>query len=99
MGLTRGAADRHIETWIENLALTNKSRWPKHLFRHEPLQNAVQVLKSGRLLSRHQAEAVEHVDIAPPAIIHSRNNAHRFGRLYFRPRTPTQFHIEGIRRP
>ena len=99
MGITHRAAKDHIELWTDNLSLTQKSRWPKYLFRHEPLQNAVKVLSSGRLLSRVHAEAVDHIDIAPAAIIHSRNNAHRFGRLYFRPRTPTQFQIEGIRRP
>ena len=32
-------------------------------------------------------------------MIQNRERAHQFGRLYFRPRTPTQYWIEGIRKP
>lgn len=39
-----------------------------------------------------------HDDVAPAQIIAARADAHRFARLYFRPRTPTQYQVEGIRR-
>jgi hypothetical protein len=38
------------------------------------------------------------LDIAGAVVIQNRDRAHQFARLYFRPRTPTQFHIEGIRK-
>ena len=37
-------------------------------------------------------------DIAAAGVIDHSVRAHRFVRLYFRPRTPTQYHIEGIRK-
>ena len=37
--------------------------------------------------------------MAPEEIINANNLAHGFARLYFRPRTPTQYRIEGIRKP
>ncbi|MEX0943642.1 MAG: DarT ssDNA thymidine ADP-ribosyltransferase family protein [Pseudomonadales bacterium] len=59
------------------------------------------ILARGSLLSRMHAEeeGVVENDIAPQDIIDNRSDAHSRVRLYFRPRTPTQFHIEGIRKP
>jgi hypothetical protein len=37
-------------------------------------------------------------DVAAVGVIDHSQRAHSFARLYFRPRTPTQYHIEGIRR-
>ncbi len=38
-------------------------------------------------------------DIAPQDIIDNRGDAHACARLYFRPRAPTQYRVEGIRKP
>ncbi len=38
-------------------------------------------------------------DIADKAVVASQSQAHDFARLYFRPKSPTQYHIEGIRKP
>lgn len=102
MGLTRGAVEQHISGWVKRLERDKtypyRWKWPRFLFRHEPLENAVLILRSGNLLSRHEAGDLEHVDIAPPGIILNRREAHHFARLYFRPRTPTQYRVEGIRK-
>ncbi len=37
--------------------------------------------------------------MAAPGVIDGRDHAHDSVRLYFRPKTPTQWHIEGIRKP
>ena len=74
--------------------------WPNYLFHCTELHNAVNVLSDGALLSRTQAKAGNRlaVDIASQEII-DQTNPHwtDFVRLYFRPRTPTQYRNEGIR--
>jgi hypothetical protein len=102
MGLSAAAIDGHIVRWEAELGMGNRpyrKHWPSRLFRHEPLQSAVQILCSGSLLSRNDAGGRIALDIAPEEIIGARDAAHGYVRLYFRPKTPTQYHIEGIRKP
>ena len=77
-----------------------RSWWPQCLFRSDHVENTARILNTGRLLSRAQAEQ-------SGAIIHDSGSNEHIGqltdqqrdcvRLYFRPRTPTQYANEGIR--
>lgn len=98
MGISAGVAANHISSWEAKLQSSYRRLWPSRLFRHEVLENAVNVLKSGQILSRHSANSVMARDIAPDGIINLTDAAHGYVRLYFRPKTPTQYRIEGIRR-
>jgi len=101
MALTGSFVDSHIAYWeqrLNNPAMGHRSRWPSKLFHHAPIENAVSILRSGELLSREDSNGVRTVDVADPDVIATRSAAHGFARLYFRPRTPTQFRIEGIRK-
>ena len=74
--------------------------WPRYLFHCTDVQNVVNILKSGELLSREQAQRSGslHTDIAAPEIIdHTDAEWQDYVRLYFRPRTPTQYRNEGFR--
>lgn len=51
-----------------------------------------------QLLCRNHSNDVRKRDVAGASIITRREDAHKFARLYFRPLTPTQYHIEGIKR-
>lgn len=51
----------------------------------------------GELLSRDAAMNIAHDDIAPASVIKRQEGAYPYARLYFRPRNPTQYSIEGIR--
>lgn len=102
MGLSRAFLEAHILHWeseLDGSYYTHRSKWPSRLFHHAPLQNTVPILESGRLLSRIDSENHRGLDVAGPNIISSRDIAHKFVRLYFRPRTPTQYAIEGIQKP
>ena len=102
MTLSAAVIDAHISTWqtrLENSGYPYRSKWPARLFHHAPLENVAAILNSGQLLSRDDSANSRPIDVADPSIIANRTDAHAFGRLYFRPRTPTQFHIEGIRKP
>ncbi len=73
---------------------------PHYLYHHSDISNVVQILESGELLSRKSAidtsslvvdsASVEVLDKTPKWV-------ESCVRLYFRPRTPPLFHIEGIR--
>jgi hypothetical protein len=70
------------------------------LFHHTDVRNAARALNAGRLLSRSRAEALHalEVDSASPGVIgQTASWVKGYARLYFRPRTPTQWHQEGIR--
>jgi hypothetical protein len=84
-----------LESWIYQ----HRKHWPSLLFHHAPIENALRIINSGQLLSRNGSNGVRARDVAAPGVIDNRDRAHDFVRLYFRPRTPTQFNIEGIRRP
>jgi len=102
MGLSAAAADAHIARWTEALRqpiYAHRVHWPSLLFHHAPVQNAVGIIQSGAIRSRRQTEGQRPLDVAGAGVIDHRQRAHDFSRLYFRPRTPTQYHIEGIRRP
>ncbi|MEH6675803.1 DarT ssDNA thymidine ADP-ribosyltransferase family protein [Phenylobacterium sp.] len=102
MGLTAQAADAHIAHWQAELGkpyYPHRVHWPSMLFHHAPIYNAVGIIQTGEIRSRRHTEGDRPLDVAAAGVIENRDRAHEFSRLYFRPRTPTQYHIEGIRRP
>ena len=77
-----------------------RSWWPKFVFHYTALENAVSILKSGMLYSRREAErkGLLVTDVASASVLSNTSRDHRrHVRLYFRPKTPTQFSNEGIR--
>jgi hypothetical protein len=101
MGMSAGFINAHVTEWETRLSVpfqAYRAKWPSRLFHHAALENAARILRSGRLLSRVDSEGVRAVDVAPAELIGHRIRAHHFARFYFRPRTPTQYWIEGIRR-
>ncbi len=78
----------------------NRRFWSRWLFRSDHVENAARILNSGRLLSRAAAErgGLITVDSGSPQYVGQLPSRHRnLVRLYFRPRTPTQYVNEGIR--
>lgn len=78
----------------------NRKLWPHWLFRSDYIENAAAILNSGKLLSRSAAERNKLIvkDSGSPRHIGQLSREHRgYVRLYFRPRTPTQYRNEGIR--
>ena len=74
--------------------------WPDYLFHFTDIQNAVSILKTGALLSRTEVgqRGLMGTDNASQEILSATDNEWKdYVRLYFRPRTPTQFRNEGFR--
>lgn len=74
--------------------------WPDHLFHFTDLTNALSILAGGALLCRSELEKRGQLvtDIASPEVIGATESHWKdYVRLYFRPRTPTQYNNEGFR--
>lgn len=85
------------ETWLGPAQIW----WPDYLFRFDHVTAAASILNDGHLLSRAAAQAAEKIifDSAGQGIIkYTSDRWKHYVRLYFRPRTPTQYSSEGIRR-
>ena len=83
-------------SWIDGA----RRWWPSYLFHCTDIRNVVSILKSGELLSRAQVNRTSslEVDIAGSEIVAQTDlEWQEYVRLYFRPRTPTQFRNEGFR--
>lgn len=73
--------------------------WPECLFHHAPLENALSILRTGVIRSRNDPANPRQRDVAARGVNQARDHAHDRVRLYFRPKTPTQYSIEGIPKP
>lgn len=82
--------------WMDN----SRRWWPKFFFHFTNIDNAVNILKRDKLLSRNQLNKIgcPRTDIASDEIIDQTDSEWLdYVRLFFRPRTPTQYHNEGFR--
>ncbi|OJJ11658.1 hypothetical protein BKI51_07995 [Alphaproteobacteria bacterium AO1-B] len=101
MALSETFVDQHIAYWSTQLGAGNhpyRKHWPSRLFHHCPLDTAVAIINDGHLRARDDPQRLILQDVAAGGVIDNRQEAHGRVRLYFRPRNPTQFHIEGIRK-
>jgi hypothetical protein len=88
----------HIQTWSDRLGTL--SWWPRYVYHFTDINNAVRIIQSRHLYCRTEAQRqnLMEVDNASPTVIHQTEPEHlNYVRLYFRPRTPTQYRNEGIR--
>ena len=90
--------ESHIDYWSDQIP--HLKWWPKFVYHFTSIQNALNILETGKLYSRRAV--IQHglmlTDNASPTVIAKTKTEHQdFVRLYFRPRTPTQYNNEGIR--
>ena len=79
----------------------SRADWPRHAYHITDVRNAAKILKCGALHSRAALNAAgsSFQDCADQAVIANSVWSHGYVRLYFRPRTPTQYRMEGISPP
>ncbi len=93
-----------IEQFIDELQtkswLGSRKWWPKYLFHFTDIDNAVKIISDGYLQSRATLESKKGMphDNASKEIISQTDERYKNKvRLYFRPKTPTQYRNEGFR--
>ena len=93
-----------IEQFMRGLThepwLGTRARYPLHLFRIDDVTAAVSILERGVIYSRNRAEAkglLGHDSASPSVIEQSPDWCKECVRLYFRPKTPTEYRSEGFR--
>ena len=94
--ISRFLADLKNSAWLR----TARRCWPDYLFHYTDIENALSIVREGALFSRNEAQSrgLMSTDNASPNIIDNTNDEWKdYVRLYFRPKTPTQFRNEGFR--
>lgn len=74
--------------------------WPNFFYHFTDVHNVVNILHSGWIMSREKVTSTGMMvnDNASRAVLNATNQENkRYGRLYFRPLTPTQYHNEGYK--
>ncbi len=88
--------DLATEDWVRR---TERNWWPQFVFHYTDIRNAVNILRSGYLYSRYHSEKTKQLVVSSgsPAVLAGTDAEFKdCVRLYFRPKTPTQFYAEGI---
>lgn len=94
--ISRFLADLKKSDWLG----TARRWWPDYLFHYTDIDNALSIIRQGALFSRNEAQrrGLMATDNASPDIIDNTNAEWKdYVRLYFRPKTPTQYRNEGFR--
>jgi ssDNA thymidine ADP-ribosyltransferase, DarT len=94
--LSRSPAD--FEEFAEKLLAgieRQYSYWKGYIYHFTHVENAVSILQSEQLQSRNRCN--KFVDSAGASLIHrTSNDVKHLARFYLRPKTPTQWHNEGL---
>ncbi len=69
------------------------SNWKGYIYHYAHIDNAVKIIKSGRIQSRNSGAQLSD---AAGNVVNRRDDAHKFARFYFRPQTPTQFYNQHL---
>lgn len=94
-----------IESVLNNLAgqdwvkRTERRWWPKFVFHYTDIRNAAGILQDGYLYSRKHLEGSDKLIVSsgsPSVLASTGTDIKDCVRLYFRPKTPTQYYAEGI---
>jgi len=84
------------QDWIKR---SERRWWPHFVFHYTDIRNAARILEDGVLYSRLQAEARGKLAVSSGSTVvlaGTSENIKDYVRLYFRPKTPTQYHAEGV---
>lgn len=83
-----------------NLSPLLRKLWPGYAYHFTDFNNAISILNSGMMYSRQKVierNLMSHDNASSDVIDRTAENKKNFVRFYHRPKTPTQYHNEGIR--
>lgn len=97
MSVSLARAQKHSSDWSGTLAnYPTRAYWPKHLFHTAQLEVAVEIIRSKSIVCRNDVPVLL-CDVANQGALWNNPNAHRFVRLYFRPRNSFHLKTEGVK--
>lgn len=97
MGISVERAERHVRERCAALRnYAQNANWPKCLFHAAHVETTVDILRSGKIVSRKKLGIVRH-DVANQGALANNELAHRYARLYFRPKNGFHLRTEGIK--
>jgi hypothetical protein len=85
------------QDWVKR---SERRPWPQFLFHYTHILNAVSILTEGQLLSRQGTEERQKLSVSSGSsavLAATDSDVKSCVRLYFRPQTPTQFNVEGVK--
>lgn len=85
------------QDWVRR---TERRVWPQYAFHYTDLRNAVRILETKSLLSRQQLEIAGALPVSSGSsevLSGTETWIKDCVRFYFRPKTPTQYHAEGVK--
>jgi hypothetical protein len=86
--------DAFAQTLIEGLNY-ERSIWKGYIYHFTHVENAASIIQSEQLRARNYCQTFR--DSAGTTLIHNTgNDVKDFARFYYRPKTPTQWHNEGL---
>lgn len=73
------------------------STWKGYAYHFTHLTNALDIIRSGKILSRNRALLnTKKLADSAGSVVNRRHDAHSYARFYFRPQSPTQHYNEGL---
>ena len=78
----------------------SKKWWPRYLYHFTDIKNALGIIDEEWIFCRRSAIVLDRMksDNASASVLSTSQNAiTEYARLYFRPKTPTQYHNEGYK--
>ena len=95
----REIIDEIIDTQRKRLP-KSRNWWSMYFYHFTDIRNALNIIEKGWIYARHKASEEDLMvsDNASPAVLSvSSSEIKEYARLYFRPKTPTQYHNEGYK--
>lgn len=97
MAISQERAKQHVEEHSLRFRLIRRcARWPRSLFFAAHIEPALQIITSGKLIPRSMQSDLLH-DVANPDAVANNPEAHKYTRLYFRPKNDYHLKTEGIK--
>lgn len=72
------------------------SHWAGYIYHFTLLDNAINILRVKKILSRTKAAKIGFYDSASPQVVSSNNVPHKYTRFYLRPQTPYQYYSQDM---
>jgi len=95
--IRRFLSELSAQDWIQR---TERRVWPHYAFHYTDIRNASRILIDGALFSRREVESMGQLSVSSGSdeILEGTDPwVKDMVRLYFRPKTPTQYHAEGVK--